>query len=182
MSAINLLETYETANWSLRQGDEEVNKRIQQKYTCLNKLQFVYIYFFWISLSFHIFLYLKTTSSWFLKKMQFLALAYSFLESVGQGWYSCALKHKCLSTVYREQKTIATYLENYKARCRHNSLRFLRNAERRRKWTSVPGLTEPANEIYWVKRGQRALSRVGSAQILQELPLNWRDRWFLWGL
>ena len=38
MSAINLLETYETANWSLRQGDEEVNKRIRQKYIYLNKL------------------------------------------------------------------------------------------------------------------------------------------------
>jgi len=26
-----LVEKYETANWSLRQGDEEVNKRIKQK-------------------------------------------------------------------------------------------------------------------------------------------------------
>ena len=29
---------YETANWSLRQGDEEVNKRIKQKNIYLNKL------------------------------------------------------------------------------------------------------------------------------------------------
>ena len=26
-----LVEKYETANWSLQQGDEEVNKRIKQK-------------------------------------------------------------------------------------------------------------------------------------------------------
>ena len=28
---LNLKEIYETANWSLQQGDEEVNKRIEQK-------------------------------------------------------------------------------------------------------------------------------------------------------
>ena len=32
------VEKYETANWSLRQGDEEVNKRIKQKDIYLNKL------------------------------------------------------------------------------------------------------------------------------------------------
>ena len=31
-------ELYETANWSLRQGDQEVNKRIKQKYIYWNKL------------------------------------------------------------------------------------------------------------------------------------------------
>ena len=31
ISAIKLVEKYETANWSLRQGDEEVNKGIKQK-------------------------------------------------------------------------------------------------------------------------------------------------------
>ena len=34
---IKLIEKYETANCSLRQGDEEVNKRIRQKYIYLNK-------------------------------------------------------------------------------------------------------------------------------------------------
>ena len=38
MSTIKLLEKYETANWSLRQGGEEVNKGIKQKYIYLNKL------------------------------------------------------------------------------------------------------------------------------------------------
>ena len=32
-------EKYETAKWPLRQGDEEVNKRIKQKNVYLNKLQ-----------------------------------------------------------------------------------------------------------------------------------------------
>ena len=32
ISTIKIVEKYETANWSLRQGDEEVNKRIKQKY------------------------------------------------------------------------------------------------------------------------------------------------------
>ena len=31
ISTIKLVEKYETANWSLRQGDDEVNKRIKQK-------------------------------------------------------------------------------------------------------------------------------------------------------
>ena len=31
ISTIKLVEKYETANWFLRQGDEEVNKRIKQK-------------------------------------------------------------------------------------------------------------------------------------------------------
>ena len=31
ISTIKLVEKYETANWSLQQGDEEVNKRIKQK-------------------------------------------------------------------------------------------------------------------------------------------------------
>ena len=31
ISTIKLVEKYETANWSLRQGDEQVNKRIEQK-------------------------------------------------------------------------------------------------------------------------------------------------------
>ena len=35
---LNFVEKYETANWSLRQGDEEVNKRIKQKCIYLNKL------------------------------------------------------------------------------------------------------------------------------------------------
>ena len=35
---IKLVEKYETANWSLRQGDEEVNKRIKQKNIYLIKL------------------------------------------------------------------------------------------------------------------------------------------------
>ena len=32
------LKKYDTANWSLRQGDEEVNKRTKQKNTYLSKL------------------------------------------------------------------------------------------------------------------------------------------------
>ena len=31
------VEKYETANWSLRQGDEEVNKRIKHKNIYLNE-------------------------------------------------------------------------------------------------------------------------------------------------
>ena len=33
-TGIGPIEKYETANWSLRQGDEEVNKRIKQKNIC----------------------------------------------------------------------------------------------------------------------------------------------------
>ena len=33
----SVCEKYETANWSLRQGAEEVNKRIKQKDIYLNK-------------------------------------------------------------------------------------------------------------------------------------------------
>ena len=32
ISTIKLVEKYETANWSLRQGDGEANKRIKQNY------------------------------------------------------------------------------------------------------------------------------------------------------
>ena len=35
-------QKYETANWSLRQGDEEVNKRIKQKYIYLCRFIFFY--------------------------------------------------------------------------------------------------------------------------------------------
>ena len=38
ISPIKIVDKYETANWSLQQGDEEVNKRIKQKYIYLNKL------------------------------------------------------------------------------------------------------------------------------------------------
>ena len=34
-------EKYETANWSLRQGDEEVNKRIKE-----NLFKYIYIFFY----------------------------------------------------------------------------------------------------------------------------------------
>ena len=32
------IEKFETANWSLRRGDEQVDKRIKQKYVYWNKL------------------------------------------------------------------------------------------------------------------------------------------------
>ena len=34
ISTIKLVEKYKTANWSLRQGDEDVNKRIKQNNMC----------------------------------------------------------------------------------------------------------------------------------------------------
>ena len=39
------IEKYETTNWSLRQGDEEVNNKIKETNTYLNKL-FKQIFFY----------------------------------------------------------------------------------------------------------------------------------------
>ena len=44
ISAIKLVEKYKTSNWSLRQGDGEVNKRIKQNNICLILFCFILLF------------------------------------------------------------------------------------------------------------------------------------------